>query len=104
MQIWNNVSIGILTKVNELASRYGLEPCDFVAEYKPERSSDESRSLTGKEILDFTVIPSDESKRERHSMMLDSLNAIEGRLVGSDEELFNSLNKALELAPRARLR
>ncbi len=108
MATFNNVAIGILTKVNELASRYGLEPTDFVTEYKDEYTPNPAiggqLDMTGRSILEYTVLPSQPSKRERYELMLETLGISNetGEMVATDDEIMQALNRALELAPRAR--
>ena len=108
MLIHTNVEIGILTKVNELASKYGLEPTDFVTELKnelaPNPTLDGQPDHTGRSVLQYTVLPDQPSKRERFEQMLETLGAKEGTLIAEDREIMQALNKALELAPRARFR
>lgn len=110
MENYNNVAIGILTKVNELASRYGLEPTDFLAvyrdEYAPNPAIGGQLDITGKSILEYTVLPSQPSKLERYELMLETLGISNetGKLVADDREIMQTFNKALELAPRARTR
>lgn len=108
MIILNNVTIGILTKVNELASRYGLEPCDFVAEVKDEQAPNPALGggldATGRTALTYSILPSETSKLERFELMLETIGISNdtGELIASDQEIFQALNKALELAPRGR--
>lgn len=106
--VLDNVTIGILTKVNELASRYRLEPTDFIAETKMEEAPDPKMgglmSGTGRTILEYTTPPSDPSKMERFEQMLDSLGINDGALIATDSEIIKALNHALEIAPRARPR
>ncbi|MCZ2343633.1 MAG: hypothetical protein LC104_17845 [Bacteroidales bacterium] len=110
MAIHTNVEIGILTKVNELASRYGLEPTDFVAEYKdellPNPALDGQLDSTGRSVLEYIVLPNQPSKLERFELMLETLGISNesGQLIADDSEIMQALNKALELAPRARTR
>jgi hypothetical protein len=108
MVIHTNVEIGILTKVNELALRYGLDPTDFVAEYKseyaPEPALGGKLDVTGRSVLNYTIPPNQPSKLERFERMLDTLGTNEGSLIATDSEIMQALNKALELAPRARAR
>lgn len=110
MATHDNVTIGILTKVNELALRYGLEPTDFVAEYKDEYASNPALGgeldMTGRSVLHYTILPDQPSKLERFERMLETLGISNdsGKLVATDGEIMQVLNKALELAPRARPR
>lgn len=104
--VLDNVTIGILTKVNELASRYRLEPTDFVAETKMEEAPDPKMggllSFTGRTILAYTAPPGDPSKLERFELMLETLGVNDGTLIAKDSEIIKALNHALEVAPRAR--
>lgn len=106
----NNVNIAILTKVNELASRYRLEPYDFLAtltyEKAPNPRLDGKLDHTGRSKLLFDSTPQEPSKLERYELMLETIGVSNetGLLVGTDEEIFKALNRGLELAPRARPR
>lgn len=106
----NNVNIAIMMKVNELASRYGLEPYDFLAVLQYERVPDPALGgeldVTGRSELRYEISPSTPSKLERFELMLETLGASNetGLLVGEDEQIIKALNRALEIAPRARSR
>lgn len=106
----NNVNIAIMMKVNELASRYGVEPYDFVAVLKYEKTPNPALGgeldMTGRSVLAYEVPPSNASKFERFELMLETLGASNetGLLVGEDEQIIKALNHALEIAPRARSR
>lgn len=99
-----------MMKVNELASRYGLEPYDFVAEYKEETAPDLALGgkldMTGNSVLSYPILPSNPSKLERFELMLETLGISNesGTMVGTDEQIVKALNKALEVAPRNRAR
>lgn len=102
----NNVNIAIMNKVNELASRYGIEPYEMVASLRHEtkKSSDiEGHDMTGRSILTFESRPNERSKFERYELMLETIGASleTGILVGEDEELFKALDKGLAVAPRS---
>jgi hypothetical protein len=110
MKTVNNVEIGIMMRVNELASRYGLEPFDFIAEYKDETVLTGSLSgepePTGNSVLSYPILPRNPSKLERFELMLETLGISNdsGAMIGSDEQIVKALNKALEVAPRNRAR
>lgn len=110
MMTLDNVSIGILTKVNELASRHGIEPTDFLAEYKDELSPNPAiggkLDQTGRSVLHYTILPDQPSKLERFELMLETLGISggTGKMIATDSEIVQALNKALELAPRSRAR
>lgn len=104
----DNVAIAIMIKVNELASRYGMEPYDFVAVLKHERFPNPALGgaldTTGRTILAYEVPPSDPSKLERFELMMETIGASNdtGLLIAEDEKIIKALNHALEVAPRAR--
>ncbi len=106
----NNVAIAIMVKTNELATRYGVEPYEFVAVLKYERTSNPALGgkleTTGRSILAFEMPPSDPAKLERFEVMLETLGASNdtGLLIATDEQIIKALNHALEVAPRARAR
>lgn len=97
-------------RVNELASRYGLEPYDFVAVYKEETAPNPALGgkldATGLSELSYPILPSNPSKLERFELMLETLGVSNdsGAMIGSDEQIVKALNKALEVAPRNRAR
>lgn len=104
----NNVAIAIMVKTNELASRYGVEPYEFVAVLKHERPPNPALGgaleTTGRSILAFEMPPSDPAKLERFEVMMETLGASNdtGLLIATDEQIIKALNHALEVAPRAR--
>jgi len=105
----NNVNIALMNKVNELASRYSIEPYEMVATLRDETRFDSAiggHDMTGRSILTFESRPSDPSKFERYELMLETIGASleTGILVGEDEELFKALDKGLAMAPRSRSR
>jgi hypothetical protein len=106
--IIDNLSIALIMKVNELAARYRLDPTDFAAEIKMEmRPRPEMGGVidcTGNTILEYAGSPTQASKRERFEQMLESLGIPNetGKMIATDSEIWQALNKALELAPRAR--
>lgn len=57
-------------------------------------------------VLEYTVLPNQPSKLERYELMLETLGISNdtGRMVATGSEIIQALNKALELAPRARTR
>lgn len=107
MAVLDNISIGILMKVNDLAARYGLEITDFLAELKIEKVATPSmgglKTMTGRSILEYAAPPDNPSKRERFELMLETLGISNdtGKMVATDSEIMQALNKALEVAPRA---
>ena len=106
----NNVNVAILTRVNDLAARYGIEPYEFVAalqdETVPNPNVEGGVDQTGRNILNYSVLPENKSKFERFELMLESIGVPNetGILAGTDEEIIKALNRGLEVAPRARPR
>lgn len=106
----NNVNVAILMRVNELASRYGIEPYDFVAvlqdEIIPNPNVEGGVDQTGRTVLNYSTMPEDRSKFEKFELMLESIGASNetGILAGTDEELIKALDNGLRVAPRARPR
>jgi len=106
----NNVNIAIMMKVNELASRYGLEPYDFLAvlhyEKVPNPALGGELDMTGRSVLCYETLPDNPSQLERFELMLETLGASNetGLLIGEDEKIIKALNHALEVAPRTRER
>lgn len=93
--IIDNITIAVLTKINQLAERYGLKPCDFVAEYHPSANSHESE-------LCFTVAPQTESKQKILESIMDALGVNEGgALSATDQSIIDALDNAIRRAPRS---
>jgi hypothetical protein len=93
--IIDNITVAVLTKVNHLAERYGLKPYDFVAEYHPSASADESE-------LCFTVAPQSESKQKILENLMDALGVNkDGTLSGTDQTIIDALDNAVRRAPKS---
>jgi hypothetical protein len=96
----DNVEIAILTKVNELAERYGIKPYRFCAVV---HMNDNPTNIT----LQFEVpFPGDSAKAKDFDKMLDLIGFGKDThsLVGSDEKIIDALDDALRRAPRQRPR
>jgi hypothetical protein len=96
----DNIDVAILTRVNDLAERYGLKPYDFVATTK-------SAEQEGKHTLAYeTPASGNELREERYEKMLDSIGVDQetGQLTASYQHIIDSLDNALALAPRPRSR
>ena len=96
--VLTNSDIAILTKFNELTERFGLKPYEFIAEC---RTITKPPSPTQTELSICTVPEAPEKQA-----LLDKLMAAigipdEGALRGTDEEIYNALESALQRAPRA---
>lgn len=96
----NNVDIAILTKLNELAERYGLKASDFLAIIKDQND---------KTVLTFELPATGNALREeRFEKMLQALRT-SGDGVNEDivlkakySEIIERLDSALQCAPRPR--
>src|SRR4051812_10045299 len=95
LMLLDNIDIAILTKVNELAGRYGLKPYDFVATV---------RMKEGTMVLAYEVPASGTADKEtRFSNMIESLGgASELSVKGTEQEVIDALDNAIARAPRAR--
>jgi hypothetical protein len=95
-----NAEVAILMRVNELAERYGLKPYDFGAEVRCDVEED-------KTILMFGWTP-DANTREgtQFFQMVDRIGVgkTTGILEGTDKEIINALDSALQRAPKRRSR
>ena len=96
----DNYDVALLSRVNELAERYGLKPYDFVA-------TSNAAKQEGLHVLTFEVPASgNDLREERYEKMLNSIGVKEdtGELTGSYKHLIDSLDNALAAAPRPRTR
>lgn len=94
----DNTSIAILTRLNELAERHGLHPCEFVASM--------NTTQAGVSELCFDAPPDNEQAAERFARMLEHLGVEEGSLLctGTDAEIYDRIVAALRRAPAIRSR
>jgi hypothetical protein len=90
----DNAEVAILTKVNELADRHGLKPYDFVATIRTKG--------TNKSALGFEIpAQGNQLREERYNKMISGLGADEeGCLEGSIAKIIDSLDDALQIAPK----
>lgn len=96
----DNVDVAVLTKVNELAERYGLKPYDFVATFQHREQG---------YALDFECPASGNDLRaERFDKMIATLGITvsdkEAAIIGDPVQIIDALDNALEHAPRPRHR
>lgn len=104
----DNIDHAILTKVNQLASRYGLEPYDFIATLQPEQLPEErfggELDSTGRTILAYETFLGDEKKRKSFERKLESVGVDDesSRIIGKDKEILIALDSALKRAPKPR--
>lgn len=97
--VLTNSEIAILTKFNELTERFGLKPYEFVAECKP-AGNPNSPSETE---LAICVAPKSPDRQALLDKLMDAIGIPDdGALRGTDEEIYNALEAALQRAPRAR--
>lgn len=92
----DNVTIAILTKVNELAERHGVKPIDFIATFRTGDEPNRSR-------LSFETAPDSPEKQQALFRVMDAINMHpDGELRGSCEEIYNALDQAILVAPKPR--
>jgi hypothetical protein len=90
----NNVDVAILGKVNELALRFTIDPCDFVATVK--------QGSTSETLLVFESMP-DTKTSSRFERMLDAIGVdANGVLAGQDRQIYAALCAAISRAPSSR--
>ena len=95
----DNVDIAVLTKLNDLADRYGLKPYDFVAIVKDLDPGSASYALT------FEIPAQGNALREkRFDQMLVAIgilpDAESAQLIGTPATIVDALDQALQHAPR----
>lgn len=90
----DNCSVAILCAVNDLALRYGVAPCEFVASVQSNKA--------GQTVLTYETMPRPEASQDRFVTMLRSINLTESNteLVGDDSEVYRILQGAIARAPR----
>ena len=95
----DNIDVAVLTKVNELADRYGLKPYDFVATFK--------RGAKGWTLEFECPAVGNDLREERFDKMLTVIGITGGdqaALRGDNAKIIDALDNALDLAPRSRHR
>lgn len=95
----DNFDVAVLSKVNELAGRYGIKPYEFVAtggSVPVDDGGDHYR-------LRFEALPPDSKAFDTllHNL---GLNPEAAELVGTTEEIFKALESAIAKSPRPRNR
>lgn len=95
----NNIDVAILTKVNELMERYGVNPCDAVVTIRTPEHGPES-------VLAFEAPPPSKEAQQRFFQMLSDLRVSGGdqQIAGDDRDIYDQLQQAIQRAPRARPR
>ncbi len=94
----DNCTVAILSKVNELAERYGLKPYEFITTYREHDKDAAGNSAT----VSFGCGPADERSLARFEEMLQNLGAEGWELSGTERTVYEALENALQRAPRAR--
>lgn len=94
--ITNNGTFAVYQKINELADRYDVPPCSFVATL---RITD-----AGTMVLAYEAPPQDSVVQGRFFAMLDNLGIApdESTMRGTDEVLYDALQAAIRRAPMRR--
>jgi hypothetical protein len=89
----DNLSVALLLDINELARRYELTPCDFVAVV----STTEKHEC----VLRFEAPPLSKDKQDRFAAMLSSLGVTETSLslAGPETAIWSALQLSLRKAP-----
>lgn len=96
-----NHEVAILAKVNELAARFGVPECSFLASVQSVQ--DQGGLLQTR--LAFEYPPTEVAVAERFETMLDLIGgsiADEGAMTATDEQLAAVLDAALHCAPKRR--
>lgn len=102
----DNIDIAILTKLNELADRYGVKPYEFIATLD---HSSEVRYMGVRFVVPAETDPRQETKIKR---MLKSLGAdlepgvpdLRGVLKGGEIAVLKAIDAALSVAPKSHSR
>jgi hypothetical protein len=92
------IDAAILRKLDALAERYRIKPCDFVATLQPDPQ-------TGKTMLRFELIATaDAHKEERFNKILRAIGALPetGILTDRPTQIIDALDHALSFAPNQR--
>jgi hypothetical protein len=95
--VLDNNSIAILTRVNELAERYGIKPYDFVATVQ----FDIDRHATS---LNFEDARNEKAQPQLTKMLQLIGVGHDGALEGTDKQIIDALDNALQHAPKPRRR
>lgn len=91
----DNVKVAILSLVNELANRHGMEPIEFIATIA---------DYDGKTHLRYETVPQGNSG-VGFQRMLESLGLSidHSEIAGSEQEIWRTLQMAIQRAPRSHL-
>lgn len=91
----DNCDVAVLNKVNELAARHGIKPFDFVATFRTQSDKDDAPFM-----LHYESPPFNEELWPRYQRMLKDVGVSEGgTLVGSEQDIYEALERAIEVAP-----
>lgn len=95
----DNLEVAVLTKVNDLAGRYGIKPYEFVATFASLYLEDGRHGYR----LRFEAGDLDSKPFDR---LLTTLGVApgEGELTGSAEGIYEALEAAIAVSPRFRPR
>lgn len=87
-----------MMKLNELAERHGIDPCEFVATLDSDSN--------GRSLLCFDTFPEEEGSLSRFSAMLGTLGIRDDDtpFAGSDREIYDRIISAIRRSPAPRLR
>src|SRR6059058_5400318 len=91
----DNNDIAVLTRINELAARYGLKPYHFVA------TLDNSREVDGLGVRFVVPAETDVPHEAKVKKMMHSLGVDpHGILKGGEIAVIDAIDAALQRAPR----
>lgn len=97
--IIDNQDIAILTRVNELAERFGMKPYDLTAQVNYNDKTNQSE-------LEFTTVA--KAATSQAEAMLDAIAGPKGMsggvLSGEVKEIIDALDQAIAKAPRLRVK
>ena len=94
----DNCTVAILSKVNELAERYGLKPYEFITTYREHNNDAAGNSAT----VSFESGPAEDRSLANWEKMLQDLGATGGELRGTERSVYEALESAIQRAPRTR--
>lgn len=94
----DNYSVAVLVALNELALRYSIRPCDFVATVGF-RASDSVE-------VRFEAPPADRVTQKRFHDILVAVGASMETLsvAGTERDIYDRIEAAIRVAPKARTR
>ena len=94
----DNIDFAVLSKIQELTNRFGIRPYDFIA------TLDHSPEVGGMGVKFEIPVETSESQEARVREMLQIIGVDGDRVLkGGEIAVIDTLDNALEMAPRARI-